>query len=120
MGIVCGIIIYLLVRCCYYRLLPTIPAVIECGFNGGGIVSGLFLILSVLWCLDNLVHIVSGRESLDLNDLWIRNSDGKFRHLSAHIEVTEVIAFHAFLGGVALIVACLLALIKVCRDAFQP
>ncbi len=117
---VCGILIYLVVRCGYYRYLPATAAVIECGFIGGGIISGLFLILSVVWCPDNLVHIVSGREFIDLNDLWVRNGDGKFRHLSPHIQVPEVIAFHAFVGGAALTVACLVALVKVCKDSVHP
>jgi hypothetical protein len=80
----------------------------------------LFLQVSVLWCPNNLVRIVSGREYLDLGELWIKNGEGKFKHISAQIEVTEIIAIDAFIGGLALVVACLLGLIKVYRDALLP
>lgn len=118
-GIAGGFFIYIWARIRAGHL-PTIHGTIESAVNGCGIASGLFLILSVTWCPDNLVHLVSGREHLNINELWFRNGEGKFKPLQAHIEVTEVIAIDAVLGGLALIVACLLGLLKVSRDASIP
>lgn len=117
-GIGFGFCIYLFFRCVWARHLPTIPGTLEAGFNGYGLVSGILLVFSV-FCPENLVHIVSGRESLDLHEIFGKNGDGTLRHISATIEIGEFIAVDAALGGHALIIACILGLVKVCRDAMD-